>query len=244
MAYSLIGSTSQAGTLSGNVVTPDLDTSGATLIVLACSWYGGGGGSATGPITSNKAGTYSQGLIKNDAGQLLMSFWVADAPTVGANHNWTMTNDATYLAGAVTVSAWSGAANPAYDQAAYGESTNVAGPITPSSNDALLVACYANQCTTPPSVNSPFSVLQDVPAAASVNQGITLAYVIQTTATSQSVTWTPGSGGSQQVTGLMSLLSGSGPPPSGDQPMMRRWGGRSGPVPGIGQSSGGGKAWG
>lgn len=29
-----------------------------------------------------------------------------------------------------------------------------------------------------------------------------------------------------------------------NQPMMRRWGGRSGPVPGIGQSSGGGKAWG
>jgi hypothetical protein len=29
-----------------------------------------------------------------------------------------------------------------------------------------------------------------------------------------------------------------------NQPMMRRWGGRSAPVPGIGQSSGGGKAWG
>jgi hypothetical protein len=34
------------------------------------------------------------------------------------------------------------------------------------------------------------------------------------------------------------------PPAGGGQPMMRRWGGRSGPVPGIGQSSGGGKAWG
>jgi len=37
-------------------------------------------------------------------------------------------------------------------------------------------------------------------------------------------------------------IDGGSAPPTG-QPMMRRWGGR-GPVPGIGQSSGGGKAWG
>lgn len=204
--YELIDSVS-AGSSDGHTVsTSPMDTTGADLIIVAVADYNASGGSI---VTDNNGNTWSRlppNMVANgDGSDEEVQLWFSQPTTVGAGHTFTATESiggsSSYPAIAVAALKFSKPATP-YDTetGAYSNSptfpTIATGVINPAEDGELIVTAVAWSSTDAFiafSINGGFSAIESVPKN-TMNFGLSLAVLIQTTATAVNPTWDSGIG--------------------------------------------------
>lgn len=160
------------------------NTTGATLIVISAAWYGIGGVI----ISDSKSNTYIGLTPQVTVDPFNNQLYYINAPTVGAGHTFTAAGVAASIA-VVYFSGSSSGFDTENGSIVGGDSSMVTGSITPSVNNALVIA---GLCDDPNSTTytidsgmTPFS-LNGTPAT---NMGVGVAYKIQTSAAPINPTW-------------------------------------------------------
>ena len=192
-AIALVAGTNACqGSATGLDVTSDtLDTTGATLIVVAAS--GASNGSSTITLTDSKSNTWTGGgYAQVNGGQVVRLFWTS-ATSVGAGH--TFSPDSSHDFTTVCVMAFSGTSgSPLLDLESAGGTnfgtTVQPGSITPSANNYLHCAALAFNTAGTITVSTPHDGLLIQENDTGNNQGLALACDIQTTATARNPTFT------------------------------------------------------
>jgi hypothetical protein len=196
------------------VTSAAINTTGATLIVIATSDYGINGCTYPDTITDSKSNTWTcAGTYSSDASVDHATIWYSIPTSVGSGHTFTVSGSLDSFA----VAAFAGTAISSVVDAVTGaggsSSTLQPGSLTPGADNELLIAVGAVYGVNVSSVDSPFSsnLVQNV-AGGPVNEAVALAYEIQTTATARNPTWTF-SGSQYPATILVAFKAASGPPP-------------------------------
>jgi hypothetical protein len=235
IAHTTAGCTGAGGNFK-TVTTPNIDTSGADLIVIAVSAFPGG----TNPtVASNKAGTYNLLTIRVVGGAINVRLFWAVGPTVGSGHNWTASTPATNVFPSISVEAWSGvlaaSTNDGDTGATSAGATSLAtGSMTPSQDGNLIFAAVghgANSGTN--AINSGFTIGDQTQHDGTNHEGVSIAYFEQATAAAINPTWS----WTNSVSVAVAIASFKAAVVAAGQPTMRRWGG----VPHLGGGSGGGR---
>lgn len=176
------------------VTTTAIDTVGASLIVACIADYGG----ATASVLTDSAGniwTVDTERIQAAGGRIRIA-WVA-GPTTSATHTFTATQTGSFPALAVRV--FAGTHATPSDAAGTGANTPLGtttaqpGSITPSEDNELVVVCTAtsnSSVAAVPTINGGFSTPDAIAFVPSVNIGVGLSYLIQTTAAAANPLWT------------------------------------------------------
>ena len=187
MAITLIASTVKATADTNSVTTDAIDTTGANLIVIVESIYGG----VTTPTDSKSNGSWT-GLTAQTVNNESCRIYYHVAPTVGTGHTFTVTATAHYMAIAVFAFAGAHASAPFDVQngstGGGGETSRQTGEITPSEAGCVVVTGVMTDPGTAHTMSGYTSV--QVNYAAGVNLGCGGSYLIQTTATPTNPTWT------------------------------------------------------
>jgi PKD repeat protein len=185
----LVSHTIKSGS-SGGLTTNPINTTGATLLVVAfCSWENRGDPA----ITDSKGNTYT--FVPGGgygAGSVRIAYCAN--PVVGSGHTMTLTGGECYASG--EFSAWSGVAtsSPLDVSGASNNINHINGGLTPSQNGELIVSAAGtnwNAGTPPNAVNSPFTLLEYVAGVGDpqYSRGLGFGYLIQTTAANVDPTW-------------------------------------------------------
>lgn len=192
MAISLVAHAEGHG--ANNPATGAIDTTGANLIVVTTTRYGG---SSSVSVTDNKGNTFTGGteqlISSGDPG---VRIWRCENPIVGSGHTFTF--NGTSIFGGLCVAAFSGAGSPAFDTetgvaGSVGAFSVQPGSITPPQDGCLLVTTVTTNNSTGDTpnfaVDSSFIQLDHYDFNGGVNYGGTLAYLIQGTAGAVNPTW-------------------------------------------------------
>jgi hypothetical protein len=189
LAIALLTHTVAEGNGSGGTTTSGINTTGASLIVVAVTYP-----TADSPgLSDSKSNTWT-GLTAisepNDASTIRL-FYAAN-PVCGTGHTFSTTSVATPIA----VIAFSGTkATSPFDQqsGAHGSSGGLApGAITPSQNNCLLVTAEQNSSASGSAsgtINGGFTITDQSPFVSGVSYAVGMAYLIQTTAASANPSW-------------------------------------------------------
>ena len=196
----------------GAFTSTAIDTTGADLIVISLSTNSGGGGAAT--LSDSKSNTWLVAKDNSSTGNQFNScvMYYCHAPTVGTGHTFTATGTGFY--GSICVEAWQGSVASPIDQtnANSGNLTVVQpGSITPGQNGELVIAVVGDN-SGGATINSGFSISDDVPTTGSVSIGTAMAYLVQSTASAVNPTWTDTQ--TMYNTLIVSFKPGAAAPPS------------------------------
>lgn len=195
----------------GNGTTSaEIDTTGATNIVVAISYYYLGSSIA---VSDSKANDWTALTARTASNEAAVQLYYCTECTVGTGHTFTLSCSSCF--GTVAVLAWSGGG--AYDNKESGASnaatsTIQPGSLTPSENGAIVVTAVAfNTGSATLTIDSPFEKISAGYAdyAGSTSEGLGLAYDIQTTATAANPTWTA-AGSIDMNTAMAVFLAGEG----------------------------------
>lgn len=186
-------SATNANGLPGTATTSAINTTGATLIVVAFGFYNGT--TAVPTLTDSKTNTWTGLTVHTNTIYSVRMFYCAN-PTVGSGHTFTETGVDTYPS--VAVAAFSGTLNAAADGESAGGTATAAttvqpGTLTPSADNAVVVTAmvYPPTAAGTASINSSF-ILSDSQNGnnADGSFSVALAYKVQTTAGAENPTWT------------------------------------------------------
>lgn len=193
MAHTLLASTS-AGAASGGaaVTTSGIDTTGATLITLAVTWYSG----ATAPtITDSKGNTWTAltAQIGGGGDSVGVRWYYVVNPIVGSGHTFTDTiNDY----GILCVLAWSGNHATPFDvengSAPVGNGTSIQpGGVTPSAANTLVLTAAAlrGNAGSGQTMSVDSGQTKQLQQANGDAMQLAVGYEIQTTATARNPIW-------------------------------------------------------
>ncbi len=207
MAFSLVAHSGAASVSGAAVTTSGIDTSGADLIVVAISQLGIGG-----TLTDSKSNTWTAltaqgGAGFTRAGQL---FYCA-SPTVGSGHTFTFTCGGSGFFCGICVEAFSGVDTGTPFDAESGAAGGVPQPgsITPAGANELFVAGLEHGDATSESVDSGFTITDDIPNAGNAI-GCSMSYLIETTATAQNPTWSPANSPRPTMAAFVAAAGGGG----------------------------------
>lgn len=183
----LIFSTS-AGNTSSGVTSSAIDTSGASLLVVATAWYNG----ATMPtVSDSKSNTWIPLTLQYDPGHdNNVILFYAQSPTVGAGHTFTVSGSSVFSP--IAVAAFSNVAASALDTESAGGTgagTVQPGSITPVGNNELFVTVVAG-VNASASIDSSFVKVEDLALSGGNYYSIALAYKVQTVGGAENPTWT------------------------------------------------------
>lgn len=251
MAIALVVSASKAA-VSGNGVTTDaVNTSGASLLVVVLSLFTDIDG--TYAVNDSYSNTWSPltPYGGSNAGDYDVKIFYVENPTVGSGHTFSTATASGLQYPVLCAAAFSGTVTSGvFDKEnGHGNSSSTTSEanssLTPTNANSLVVTGvvlrgFSDSQTF--SLNGGFTKQESQSASAGNSVSGALGYLVQSSAAASAPTWSWTNSDASAVTQAVFISAGGGG--GSDQPMMRRWGGRSGPVPGIGQSSGGGKAWG
>lgn len=183
----------QSSSTDGNGFTSSsIDTTGATLLVVAVA---DSNAAAAGTLSDSKSNTWTQILsIGSGGGTRATLYYSKPTIGVGPGHTFSITGAANvptlsyvcYAGGSPTVPL-----DQSSDAGGGGISTIQPGSITPSRDNALVVCMLsANTTVITPSIDSGFTLL-NAKLSDGVNfEGAGLAYKIQTTPAAVNPTWT------------------------------------------------------
>lgn len=189
MAYSLIAHTSAQSADGSNVVTSAIDTSGATILVVAVSSFLPGGAVT---ITDSKGNTWTSLTAHSQTNNRLCLHY-AKNPTVGSGHTFTGAASSTFPG--LAVQAWSGAHTTAPADQENGAATPTAsalatGSVTPSQDNELVVSGASfSSMTNTLAIDNGFTVSDQAPLVSGQAMGIAFAYKVQTTAAAVNPAW-------------------------------------------------------
>lgn len=177
-----VGMTGVSGATSAAI-----DTTGATLIVIAQSGVVG----LTLTPTDSKGNTWTA-LTAYAGGSLTCQLYYCANPVVGSGHTFTVVAGA---AASIAVGAFSGTMNAAPDSAggagAASGTTQQPGLLTPSVDNCLVVTGFQYVSPTVPgpgTISAGFTITDDI-GNADTSVPVAMAYQVQTTATGVNPTW-------------------------------------------------------
>ncbi len=207
MAITVIASVKGAN--SGGGTTAAIDTTGASLLVIATKNFTTG--DAT--VSDSKGNTWT-GLTKkaDGASAFNIRFYYAVNPTVGSGHTFTAAGGITYGMYAV---AFSGiATSTPFDQengaagAALGTSVQT-GAVVPSTNGQLILSSVQNIAGDTDSIDSSLSIIEHDGFSGGTTYGGAIAWYEQPTAASINPTWS-WTGGSDSATVIATFKASTG----------------------------------
>lgn len=190
-AIALVAHTVAQSTNSNAVTSSAIDTSGASLLVLAINFI-----QTSGPGTINDSKGNAWVLATNvsaGSGQINTSLYYVKNPTVGSGHTFTGGTTACFCT--IFIAAFSGTDTSAnVDQSNSATASPVTtlqtGSVTPTTNNQLLVTSIAGASTSAVySINSSFTVIDTVSVIAGQAYGGALAYLVQGTAGAVNPQW-------------------------------------------------------
>jgi hypothetical protein len=186
-AYALVANVGAGSSSTTDVTTGAINTTGANLVVACVINYEPD--SAT--LADSKSNTWTPRTIQSSAATEVQLYYFAGG-TVGTNHTFTATCSGTCYP-VIVVAAFSGAHATPYDQengANTGSDTSVqTGSVTPSENNELLFSCLSGNDTGSLTINSGFTITDDVPYEGGQHFTGGGAYLIQGTASAVNPTW-------------------------------------------------------
>ncbi len=191
MAIAVVAHTAKAA--ASPAVTSAIDTTGATLLVVASTSF-----NTTGALTDSKNNTWTQLTIRTN-GVLSCKGWYCANPIVGSGHTFTLTL-ATDIP-SIEVIAFSGAktSSPLDQQtgATGSGNTGQGGSLTPSANNCVMISMRASTFANPaPTIDLSYTITDSNPAGTPTGAHCgAIAYLIQTTAAAKNPTWTGGGAG-------------------------------------------------
>ena len=175
------------------ITTSAIDTTGANLIVLYYSAALGG------PFTASdsKSNSYTATATNSDASCFGGMYFIY-GPTVGSGHTFSIGNG-TAIVGTLGVQAYNNTVGSTVDQNNVGDNgagatTVQPGSVTPSSNNEVLITglCNAQAGGTPYTIDSGFTIIDQIGFVGGTSFGGGMANLIQTTAAVKNPTWTSG----------------------------------------------------
>ena len=190
---SLVANTFKQSSDTNAVTTDAIDTTGATLLVVAIS---GTSAAGTRTLTDSKSNTWTQGAQSNNAFSQIVIFYATNPSSVGSGHTFTAGAAGTYPMAMVL--AFSGTdTSQARDQQNSAGATSTTlqpGSVTPGQNGEVLVTALNggfNGATTY-SIDSGFTLTDQAGFLGGKAYGGAIAYLIQGTAAAINPTWTSG----------------------------------------------------
>lgn len=189
--FSFIDSVSGGSSNTNSAISDEMDTTNANLFVAAVANLDASSLPAT--VTDAMGNTWFPltGFLANP-GTYRCQFFYCVPSSVGEGHTFTATRNGTYPA--ITVAAFSGAnASPADQENGadeIGTSTRQPGSITPSVNNSLIITGFAvNGSPVTASIDSGFTITDQLPFSSGAYFGVGMAYLIQGTALPVNPTW-------------------------------------------------------
>lgn len=181
VAYTADGDTTSA------VTTDAINTTGATLIVIAAATYYY---TPSGSYLSDSAGnTWTPLTVYGPTDQRRILLFYCANPTTSASHTFSY-SAASYIA--LSVAAFSGTASASVLDSESGGADSTPGPLTPTQNNCLVVAaaCYGSTGSGSYSLDDGFTEAGEI-LHGGAYVGCLLGYKIQTTAASASPAFSP-----------------------------------------------------
>jgi hypothetical protein len=168
--------------------TGAIDTTGGTLIVVGVARD-----DANGTLTDSKSNTWTARTTRTAGGIYpFVTPYYCESPNVGSGHTFTFTTSTKFPGIAVLVFSGTGAFDSGDTGAGDGTFTATSqqpGSITPAHDNDLVVAILglSNNPGSTPAINSGYTA--DQYQDASIGESISIAHLIQTTATATNPTW-------------------------------------------------------
>lgn len=193
MAISLVTHVGANGSATG-VTTAGVNTTGATTIFLAVAALSTASAAvAVSDSKSNKYYLLSTQAIAGSNGQIQIYF--CNNPTVGSGHTFTVSG--TSIFASICAAVFSGGFS-AYEKISGATATSVQtiqpGSITPSANGELLITALGEGTgatgSTSNSIDSSFTITDQIHYSTGSYFGASLAYLVQATAAAVNPTWT------------------------------------------------------
>lgn len=190
MAYSSpIANTIKIGNSGTTTTTDAIDTTGADFIVVAIG-YDNSQPKPT--ITDSKGNSWSARTAYLSGGSVVnVCLFYCRPSSVGSGHTFTSTA-AGGMYGPVAALAFSGSVASPYDQESGTGNTATSiqpGSITPSEDNCLLITALAYESSDTTSIDSGFTISNQIDFSAGASYGLALAYLIQTSAAAANPTW-------------------------------------------------------
>lgn len=173
---------------STTATTSAVDTTGANYIAIAYSWFGGG----TPTVFDNKGNSPTATTKYSNAsgGNIQVAYF--EAPTVGSGHTFTIASGGSAIYPAICMQALDGVASSALDQQngaiTDGSSINT-GSVTPTDPNEVLLTALIKGLSGTNSIDSGFTISNQIDYVGAGNMGCSLAYKIQTTAGAENPQW-------------------------------------------------------
>ena len=186
-----------ANTISNGTTTDDIDTTGATLLVI----IGGGTSLATMSASDNKSNVWTE-LTDHPSGDGDCRLAYVVNPTVGTGHNFSIASGSDKV---IAVLAFSGV--NAFDQQSGAINSTTPGSITPAVDNEVLVLGGVTNDGEFDTVDSGFTLIGEVPF--DVHVGLASCYQIQTTATARNPALTGAATTTKSVAMASFMVAGS-----------------------------------
>lgn len=221
----LISNTAK-GAVGGAAVTTDaIDTTGATLLVIAVGWYNGSGAPI---ISDSKGNTWTALTAQLNANTGDTRLYYSANPTVGTGHTFS-NGRANYSS--VAVSAWSGAHATPFDvengAIAAAATSKATGSVTPSEDNELVIAgislrgSWGAGSDDIVSIDNGFTISNQIPGVGNNRLSVGMAYLVQTAAAAVNPSWSWSHSDSVSVTiATFKAVASSPPPATGSIPKL------------------------
>jgi hypothetical protein len=193
-AHVIVQSGGSAADTDNSAVTTAVDTTGATFLVMSCSWFSDFG-TLTATASDSKSNTWTGLTTYNIGGSSTRLFYVNSAtPTVGAGHTFTCDGNNTFPVVAF-IAASGGVASPLDQQNGDADapvtSIDHNGGISPTEGNTMVVASLVTYASGH-SIDSGFTTVHsnNYSGSGQITHGGALAYLIQGgTASASNPSW-------------------------------------------------------
>ncbi len=191
-SIALIANTTAVGA-NTTTTSPAISTTGASLIVVTLSQFGGAGFAA---VSDSVFNSYTAGPSNTTGNICHVAMFYKYAPSTSASHTFTFTGSSVYAG--IYVQVFSGTTGSTIDQQNNNvtpgpTTTTQPGSITPANNNEVVTSgvCFSDSSATY-SVNSSMIRTDTNNWNGSSNEGGAAAYIVQTSAGAINPTWTAG----------------------------------------------------
>lgn len=189
-----------------------LDSSGANLLIAVEGWYSYGNTHPT--PTENKGNTYASTSQYDTSTPTSVQLYYSNqaSPTVGSGHYFDFAYSGAYIGGVFASFSGANAGGSVLDGSQGGTtvSSSLTLPsITPTENNCLVVTAIMFEDNSGGAINVPsgYTLINSV-AYSGNNEGIALAYQVQTTATATAPQWNITN--SAAIAGIVAVFKGPG----------------------------------
>jgi hypothetical protein len=154
-------------------------------------------------LADSKSNTWIP-LVEYGGGPRIRLFYCL-GPTVGSGHTFTGTASGGFPS--VSVLALSGVLAASAFDAENGAAAVQPGSVTPSEDNEILITSLSFYPSNTVSINSGFTISNQVDFSNGVNMGLAMAYKIQTSAGAENPTWSPSSSFTEQASAIACFKS-------------------------------------